>query len=1380
MRVRHWLVLLNFFLVLIMAGCGGGGSSSSSSAGSVDSLAADGYLVGATAFLDINNNSVLDADEPSALTTAGGKFTLSAADLTDDDFNKYPVRVLVDPALNPEVYDEDSCDENGANCTPIENSFNLVAPAGKPAFVSPLTTLVQQQYEAIMAAGATDPVQALKDAEASVKLALGIDGEDDVSLFDDYENVAEDHSKVAVYNKVKLVAQVVTKTMSQLQKSAKEMIVAAAGSDTAAGEQAVNSSLGAVTKDIVALVAAQLAFIVSKVDEYQAQVIAAANDEGAPPQFDATSVANSVIDQTSAEDLAAFKTTVATVTGELDFDGDGTSNAAEEVNDADGDGVEDVDDAFPFDATVSKDNDDDGIDDDADNCPAIKNANQVNFDGDAYGDVCDDDDDNDGVSDDVDAFPFDAARSIDSDGDGIDDNADNCPATKNYSQLDSDVDGSGDACDTFPFDKANDIDNDALGADVDNCPLVANSTQADIDSDGIGDACDAFPFDADNDIDKDGKGADVDNCPSISNVDQANFDNDGFGDLCDSDIDGDGVDNAADPDDFNQDSDADGLNDGSDAFPTDAAASVDTDGDGAPDSWNPSATPDDLASTTLKLDDFPNDATLQASAARPGYEAGRAALEAFNASALNADVVLAASHFQEAKTAVADSDNTAVADSARFLYALTRVAKVVFETQTDGDPSNLNNFSDFLDRLGVATDYDKRATYNSIALPEVCVQAEDDMGTPLFEMDDTTAIMDCKLEQLPSDAPTSGDMLGFVESSMGGSQGALADAISALNLISPEYMDIWTESSTDSGIAIEKNTEVDYSDVLFVRGVAKGLQAQINMLLAYDLDVNLAEVDAATRAGDVAVDSCIAECDAGDQECEDGCWELEYDPSSLLDSAPTLLEIQAADKLVLAKGQLDGGLVDIRAAIVAIQGEADEQADDFVTFYDEDCYWNGFGEVCEPVNMAQEIIETLADIDEALALVNADGPIEIVTDDMGTADEGDDETLVVDPSAFFGGLVDFRALLPFDEDGDFTLFPDTTLGGIFATDTDPLELNTDLDEDGVPDLIDGYSQFGDALLEGRFLEGFGFIPNSMSSLHFSMNLSPDNTFSLQWTYNEASGSVSGTWAVVDGQLVLTNTNDDLTFFATMTLILDNGEGGADWLDLNYNWSIYGGVYSVDGYGHMWEGLDSGTGDEPLTPAVSFTSEMLTGNTFAVFGATDTSIVTFGDSTIHIINETADSEETGTWLLEDDGSVTVTLAGMTADEALHWTLDSLISNGYRVSISSTVMPDSSVDLIATKAFDAGTLVGTFVLTEEGGTITFDAGGSGVFDGDQPNPSANLTWSVTDGVLSYIVGSETTSVYLLEGSTVDSLNIIQYFTLGGTITGVATDVLVRTVE
>jgi hypothetical protein len=63
----------------------------------------------------------------------------------------------------------------------------------------------------------------------------------------------------------------------------------------------------------------------------------------------------------------------------------------------------------------------------------------------------------------------------------------------------------------------------------------------------------------------------------------------------------------------NDDSDADGVTNTADAFPLDRAASVDTDGDGYPDSWNPGRSQSD-STTGLTLDAFPTEAACWQSA----------------------------------------------------------------------------------------------------------------------------------------------------------------------------------------------------------------------------------------------------------------------------------------------------------------------------------------------------------------------------------------------------------------------------------------------------------------------------------------------------------------------------------------------------------------------------------------------------------------------------------------------------------------------------------------------------------------------------------------------------------------------------------------------
>ncbi len=80
------------------------------------------------------------------------------------------------------------------------------------------------------------------------------------------------------------------------------------------------------------------------------------------------------------------------------------------------------DDVLPVGGTTDTDND--GVANQADNCPFTPNPDQLDTDLDGVGNACDEDDDNDGVPDELDAFPLDPDEWSDADGDGIGDEAD--------------------------------------------------------------------------------------------------------------------------------------------------------------------------------------------------------------------------------------------------------------------------------------------------------------------------------------------------------------------------------------------------------------------------------------------------------------------------------------------------------------------------------------------------------------------------------------------------------------------------------------------------------------------------------------------------------------------------------------------------------------------------------------------------------------------------------------------------------------------------------------------------------------------------------------------------------------------------------------------
>jgi len=142
---------------------------------------------------------------------------------------------------------------------------------------------------------------------------------------------------------------------------------------------------------------------------------------------------------------------------------------------------------------------------------------------------------------------------LDQDNDGLPDNADNCPETANGPNLGTCIDclnrnigqtcTSGDECGDHGFCSLNqegicdeDFDGDQIINEEDNCICIDNSDQADADEDSRGDACDNClndPNAEQEDADGDGIGDVCDNCPGISNATQEDSDGDGTGDVCD-------------------------------------------------------------------------------------------------------------------------------------------------------------------------------------------------------------------------------------------------------------------------------------------------------------------------------------------------------------------------------------------------------------------------------------------------------------------------------------------------------------------------------------------------------------------------------------------------------------------------------------------------------------------------------------------------------------------------------------------------------------------------------------------------------------------------------------------------------------------------------
>ncbi|WP_181714885.1 hypothetical protein [Vibrio tarriae] len=153
--------VLAMAIALTLAACGSDSTQSNPSQPSVDkpspdmsltARAADGYLIGANACLDLNANAMCERDEPSATTGENGQFTLQG--LTPEQVAKGSLLVEV---IADQTKDADYGDK------PLTKGYRLSAPPGSP-FISPLTTLVHNEIEN----GRT-----LEEAKAAVQAKLG-------------------------------------------------------------------------------------------------------------------------------------------------------------------------------------------------------------------------------------------------------------------------------------------------------------------------------------------------------------------------------------------------------------------------------------------------------------------------------------------------------------------------------------------------------------------------------------------------------------------------------------------------------------------------------------------------------------------------------------------------------------------------------------------------------------------------------------------------------------------------------------------------------------------------------------------------------------------------------------------------------------------------------------------------------------------------------------------------------------------------------------------------------------------------------------------------------------------------------------------------------
>ncbi|MGE4578514.1 MAG: hypothetical protein AB7F21_03165 [Desulfuromonadales bacterium] len=475
--------------------------------------------------------------------------------------------------------------------------------------------------------------------------------------------------------------------------------------------------------------------------------------------------------------------------------------------------------------------------------------------------------------------------------------------------------------------------------------------------------------------------------------------------------------------------------------------------------------------------------------------------------------VLAAAGFFEAAVAAIDYDATATAadkDTANFFGGLAKIATLA-NPFSDAQENGLNNLGDILDAFGATAD---RSKYDLIGLKENCVEAVDENGTVLTNpYDSSSPYLVCEVE-IPEGAPTTGDLQKFMYNDL---SVQLKTAMEMFGKISDNFNNTeWTPPQDTTP------TEFDNADALFFKGLAQSMLAQINIQQAYDVDVDLYDV----HTSDTTTEQFLTQ-------------------------NPTLGQLQYAAKLAEAKTYIAGAIDDLTAAVKSIQAETDDnQQDDFLSFYTETCTWIDSDPwvICseDPEAMDANLEETLTNL--ALAKQALTEHV-TVGDGENLADPSDDK--IVDFGAFFDGI-DLRGQIPTFTGNKPSLFPDPAFDGLLVQGFD---LNRDWDADDSPDVLVGYTQFSEKIVQE--LQPLSFQFQQMESPWNSFWISNCVTDGSDFTCPVSSSqeTVSGTWAVKSGELVLTKVQGP-DIFQTLTLTLEGGSGDETGDDQT-SFSLYG-------------------------------------------------------------------------------------------------------------------------------------------------------------------------------------------------------------------------------
>jgi len=190
----------------VLVACGGGGSSGGSSSASASGKVIDGYVRGATVFVDLNNNGTFDSGEPNTKTNANGDYSLS------------PV------TQGAKLVSFGGTDVSTGNPSTLVLS-TVVSAAGtvSNAHMSPVTTLIAQ----LAGAGATPA--ALAAAQTKVNSLLGLPSTTNLLAVDPIQTANDSGATETARTDALSIAKAVVQ-LATLIKTAQDQTTTAAAS----------------------------------------------------------------------------------------------------------------------------------------------------------------------------------------------------------------------------------------------------------------------------------------------------------------------------------------------------------------------------------------------------------------------------------------------------------------------------------------------------------------------------------------------------------------------------------------------------------------------------------------------------------------------------------------------------------------------------------------------------------------------------------------------------------------------------------------------------------------------------------------------------------------------------------------------------------------------------------------------------------------------------------------------------------------------------------------------------------------------------------------------------------------------------------------------